>query len=153
MRIYIPLVAAELTSTTIAQRLAHGVTADLVRAVPDEDLEGHELIAFLAAADDSLRMLTSTDVARRLVASAEVPTDRIELPARNEDVLPTAVHLVGDVQWSEVESIHVDESDAEELLRRAIAGDDAAFEQSVELDMLWHDVLERDRLAEELLGK
>ena len=56
MRIYIPLDPSDLR-TDVSPRLVHAVTPQLKSAVPREDAEGWEMIATLAAADDSLRRL------------------------------------------------------------------------------------------------
>jgi hypothetical protein len=50
------------------------------------------------------------------------------------------------VDWSDVRAIHVDETDAETDVAAAAAGDDDAFERVVDLDLLWYDPAERDRI-------
>lgn len=145
MRIYIPATPADLRGP-ITPRLVHAVTDALKRAVPGEDLEGWEMIATLAAADDSLRLLA--DTARRIVCVAQVDDAALE----PDPQLPTAMRLLAEVPWDDVESILVDEPGNEELVRKAMAGDDDAFERSGDIDLMWYDVVERDMLARELAG-
>jgi hypothetical protein len=130
VRIYLPSVAAELSGTP-SVLLAHAVTEALRAEVTDEDDETLEMIALLAAADDSVRL-----VGERGSAAAT--------PAATG--LPTAVELAGPVDWSDVRAIHVDETDAETDVAAAAAGDDDAFERVVDLDLLWYDPAERDRI-------
>ena len=57
MRIYIPATAADLSAPEISARPAHAATAQLARALPEEDEEGLEMSASLCAADASLVLL------------------------------------------------------------------------------------------------
>jgi hypothetical protein len=146
VRIYLPSVAAELSGTP-SVLLAHAVTEALRAEVTDEDDETLEMIALLAAADDSVRLVgergSAAGRARRVVLAADVP-DSAATPAATG--LPTAVELAGPVDWSDVRAIHVDETDAETDVAAAAAGDDDAFERVVDLDLLWYDPAERDRI-------
>ncbi len=151
MRIYVPLTADDL-SKLIEPRVVHAVTSELRRAVPHEDDEGYEMIATLAAADDSLRLLAQQPdlVRRRLVCVAEVPNSSLQLPEQGSDLLPTAVHLEATLDWSKVESIHLDEEGGEALVQRAIDGDEQAFIESGDIELLWFDVSERLILSAQL---
>ena len=145
MRIYIPLTPEDLAAA-IEPRLVHAVTPELKRTVPREDDEGWEMIAPLAAADDSLRLLAGRQARRRMVCVAEVPGRALEHAAE----LPTARRLTASVEWGDVETILVDEPGYEELVSRAIAGEEAAFAATGDIDLLWYDVIERADLAAEL---
>ncbi len=143
MRIYIPLDPSDLR-TDISPRLVHAVTPQLKSAVPREDAEGWEMIATLAAADDSLRRMKESG--RRIVCVAEVP-DKV-LHVRDE--LPTARELTTTVAWEDVETILVDEPGYGDLIDRARAGDEKAFMATGDIDLMWYDVIEREALAVEL---
>ncbi|QOR46074.1 DUF6912 family protein [Trueperella pecoris] len=147
MRIYIPLTPLDLTAD-ITPRLVHAVTAELKMAVPNEDAEGWEMIATLAAADESLRRLgqTGASARRRMLCVAEVH-DRVLAPA---DDLPSARELTAAVSWADVETILVDEPGSEALVDRALAGDDQAFMSTGDIDLMWYDIIERSALAQEL---
>ncbi|MGO1172702.1 MAG: DUF6912 family protein [Actinomycetaceae bacterium] len=150
MRIYLPATPDELASAPAATH-AHAVTSDLMAAVPDEDEEGLEVIAFLAAADDSVRLHADrgADVGRalRVVLAADVPGGTV---TPEDGDLPSFVRLDAPVEWDEVAAIHVDEESAEEEVRRAAGGDDDAFERVAELDLLWFGPGERADLADRL---
>lgn len=173
MRIYIPLDAEDLNRDEISARLVHGVTGELKSAVPGEDLEGWELISTLAAADDSFRRLASSNhpgsapVLRRIVAVAEVSERALALTPGDADgqpdharddveadgeQLPTTRHLRAAVPWRDVVTILVDEPGSEELVSRALAGDEQAFMDCGDIDLMWYDVVERAALAAELIG-
>ena len=77
MRIYIPATAADLSAPESSARPAHAATAQLARALPEEDEEGLEMLASLCAADASLVLLAEPSVftifdpiCRRLCSSA-----------------------------------------------------------------------------------
>lgn len=148
MRVYLPATAADLHEPAISPRWAHAVTAALRGELPDEDDEGLEMIATLAAADDSVRLLGATDgPARRVVVAADVPDAAVRAPeVLGEDQLATAVELVAPVVWDDVVAIHADEADAAVDVAAAAAGDDDAFERAAERDLLWFDVIEREQL-------
>ena len=99
MRIYIPLILSDLAAEQIDVRRVHAVTPALRAAVPDEDAEGYEYMATLAAADDSLRLIGQNPdtYPRRLVALAEVPERAI---AGDED----AFMATGDIEllWFDI---------------------------------------------------
>ena len=152
MRIYLPATPADLprieTSAAgvvvaLESRRAHAVTAALRAALPDEDDEGLEYSAHLAAGDDSLSLLAEDDAVprQRLVLTLEVPDDAVVEVGASEAVLaPSAVQLAAGS--AAVHCLHVDEPDAVADVTGALAGDDAALERLVERDLLWYDALE-----------
>ncbi|MGC5615270.1 DUF6912 family protein [Georgenia sp. Z1491] len=147
MRIYLPATPAELAATPGAVH-AHAVTRDLAAAVPDEDEEGLELVAFLAAADDSVRRRSELDApgaARRVVVSADV-ADGAAIPVPGG--LPSLVRLEAPVGWDAVAAIHVDEASVQVDVEAAAAGDDEVFERVAELDLMWFDPSERATILE-----
>lgn len=146
MRIYLPASAADLEAEAgIAARPAHAVTPALRAVNPGESEEDLEVPAFLAAADASLALLTPSDMPRRLVVAADVPTAE---PTLGEDLTEVSAP---DVPWSAVVSIHADDPDdgeAADLVRAAVGGDEEAIEAAGDLDLLWFDVSERDLLRQ-----
>ncbi|WP_127131807.1 hypothetical protein [Georgenia sp. SYP-B2076] len=153
MRLYLPATAADLDNTAgITPRWAHAVTAALRAEMPEEDDEGLELVAMLAAADASVELIAADgSVARRIVVAADVPDTSVLPPeVLGEEQLPTAVELVAPVAWSRVVALHVDETEAVEDVAAAAAGDDHALERAADRDLLWFDILELDDLRREL---
>lgn len=144
MRIYVPLTPEELAAPEISPRLVHAVTPDLVRVLGTQDEEEREYVAFLAAADDSLRF--DSPIPRRVVVCADMPHASLELPNAEDQVIETGVHLIDALTWDRVDSIHVDEDESREIIAAAREGDDVAFEASADVDLLWYDVIERDAL-------
>lgn len=160
MRIYLPATSADLSRPAgVPPRWGHAVTAELRRALPEEDDEGLEASAMLAAADESIAHLraASSALPRRVVLAADVPDSSVVVPERarpwreGDDQLPSAVELRATVPWDAVVSIHVDAPDAEPDVTAALE-DDAAIDQAAEHDLLWHDIVEREVLARELRG-
>ena len=153
MRLYLPATAADLDdSTGITPRWAHAVTPALRAELPEEDDEGLEMTAMLAAADESVRRLAADgSVPRRIVVAADVPDTSVLPPeVLDEDQLPTAVEVVTPVAWSRVVALHVDEAEAAADVAAAAAGDDDALERAADRDLLWFDVIELDDLRREL---
>ncbi|WP_413450970.1 hypothetical protein AA0Y32_01275 [Georgenia phoenicis] len=160
MRIYLPATNADLSRPAgVPPRWAHAVTAELRRALPDEDDEGLEAAAMLAAADESVVHLraAASAVPRRVVIAADVEDSAVVVPGRarpwqpGDDQLPSAVEVRAIVPWTDVVSIHVDEPQAEGDVTAALADDDAV-DRAAEHDLLWHDIVEREVLARELRG-
>lgn len=151
MRVYLPATASELASDALSPRMAHSVTDDLAAALPEEDEEGLELTATLAAADDSVRLLVraTAEPPRRVVIAADLPAAACER-TRGPDQLETAVEVQAPVQWSLVAAILLDAPDAEADVSAAMSGDEAALDRAAEHDLLWYDVSERAELAAEL---
>ncbi|UNX55833.1 hypothetical protein MF406_06250 [Georgenia sp. TF02-10] len=154
MRLYLPATTADLRAETLAPPWAHAVTAALRAALPEEDEEALEMVATLAAADDSVRLIAARGAApRRLVAAAEVPASAVRADvARGPDQLPSVVELRAPVPWGWVVSLHLDEAAAAEDVAAAAAGDDDAFERAAERDLLWYDVTELAELRREVAG-
>lgn len=155
MRIYLPatlelLVGARSgaggrTTLDLEPARAHMVTAALAAALADEDEEGLEYAAHLAAADDALTELARRPHAPRLrlVLTLEVPDDVVVDAAGDAAILtPSAVDLVAPVTGAALVCAHVDEPDAAADVVATLAGDDAALERLVERDLLWYDATE-----------
>lgn len=150
MRIYLPATLDELdpadggsVSGPFAPRRAHAVTPALRAALPEEDEEGLEFAAQLAAADDSLlRVAARPGVPDlRIVLAADVP-DAAVTPATSADDAPSGVDVAVEVTLREVACAHVDEPEAAVDVRAALTGDEDAVERLAERDLLWYDVSE-----------
>ncbi len=155
MRVYLPATVADLQGEKgLGARWAHAVTAALRAAMPDEDDEGLEMTATLAAADESVeRLAADGSVPRRVVVAAEVPDGSVRAPeVLGEDQLESTVEVVAPVPWSEVVAIFVDEPEAAEDVAAAAAGDGKALDRAAERDLLWYDVVELADLRRELAG-
>lgn len=152
MRIFVPLVVGDLACVELSPRLVHGVTRDLLQVFPRVDQEGLEYVATMAAADDSLRLLNPDGSLgfRRIVGVADVKNAMLALPAADEQLLETAVYLEQTLQISEFVSFLVDEPGNEALVSRAVEGDEAAFLNTEEIELLWYDAVEREALFREL---
>lgn len=155
MRIYVPATFGELPSVSITRdglgsldlhpRAAHAVTAALESALADEDSEGLEYSALLAAADDDLALIAADEAAPRLrlVLTLEVPDAAVVPSTGDVTVLtPSAVDVAREVPGAVVVCAHVDEPEAAPDVAATIAGDDAAAERLVERDLLWYDASE-----------
>ncbi len=150
MRIYIPARIGDLAEPSVSPRVVHAVTHGLIQAIDVDEPEVLEAVAMNAAADDSLRLLeedvraAKSAIYRRCVIVAEV-ADTLVAEAAG-DVLPTALIVLHAVPWDRVESIHVDDRDAEQDVAEAAHGDEAAFERAADGELMWYDVLERNDL-------
>ncbi|MBU4214617.1 MAG: hypothetical protein KJ792_08185 [Actinobacteria bacterium] len=149
MRLYLPATLDEVVrpDDVLTPRSAHAVTPALRAALPDEDDEGLEFVAQLAAADDSLALLADQpDAPRlRLVVALDVAES---LTAPTSAVLgpPTLVQLLGPVSLGDADSLLVDEPDALDDVVDALAGDAQAGDRLEERDLLWYDVSEIGRI-------
>ncbi|KAE8763930.1 DUF6912 family protein [Georgenia thermotolerans] len=155
MRVYLPATAADLREERgVGPRWAHAVTAALRGALPDEDDEGLEMTATLAAADESVeRLAADGSLPRRVVVAADVPDASVRAPeVLGEEQLETAVEVVAPVPWSAVVAIFVDEPEAADDVAAAAAGNEQALERAAERDLLWYDVVELADLRRELAG-
>ncbi len=145
MRIYLPASLDQLDPTAgpLSARRAHAVTPALRALFPDEDDEGLEFAAQLAAADDSLEHLARhPDLPQlRLVVSVDVP-DAAVLPVTDDEDVPSAVEVVQEVPQSEVICVHVDEPGAAPDVALAAGGDESAVDRLDERDLLWYDASE-----------
>ena len=151
MRLYLPATLRELSLTDLGPRVASALTPELMRQLPDEDQDGWEMSAFLTAADASLLLIgASDDVPRRVVLAVEIANPLLSPLAESAaDLadLPSVIGTIDGVPWSAVVSIHVDGASAEDLVRAALAGDDEAYEQLGDVDLLRFDPTERAALA------
>ncbi|WP_297566019.1 DUF6912 family protein [uncultured Arcanobacterium sp.] len=159
MRIYIPLTAADLAAAEISPRRIYTVTPEFRSSYPDWGEENLEMATTLAAADESLRRLAEDSKSyRRLVGAGEVPAEAVVFAgAGNTAAENSAVEnelgageLRMPLAWSKIESLLVDESGWEDLVQRAIAGDEEAFLHTENIDLLWYDAAERALLYAEL---
>lgn len=145
MRIYLPASLDELdpASRPLSARRAHAVTPALRAMFPDEDDEGLEYAAQLAAADDSLELLGERPDSPQLrcVVSADV-ADAAVLALSDEDDVPSAVELTRAVPQTDVICAHVDEPAAAPDVALAAGGDDEAAARLDERDLLWYDATE-----------
>lgn len=152
MRLYFAVAPQELTADEFEPRTAYAVTPGLAAALPDEDEEGHEASAFLAAADVAVEC--AGEGGRRIVIAADAPARALP----GEDEHPGAVHMEEPVLWPAVAAVFVDAMEAVEDVRAAAhalaarlgAGgeeDDAALVELLERaaghDLLWYDPSER----------
>ena len=145
MRIYLPATLDEIDPSAgpLTARTVHAVTPALREMFPDEDDEGLEFAAQLAAADDSLALLGVRPEAprMRLVVSVDVAEDDVRhLDA--DDEVPSAVALLHQVDLDDIACVHVDEPGLGADVDGAAAGDDAAIERLDEHDLLWYDASE-----------
>ncbi len=152
MRLYLPATLDDLDpdadgAVTLTPRVAHAVTPALRAALPDEDEEGLEFSAHLAAADDSLALVGESADAPplRLVVTVDVPPEAVR-EAGSLDAGPSAVELVTRVGRDAIACVHVDEPALREDVRAALAGDEAAAERVADADLLWYDVAELGEL-------
>jgi len=159
MRLYVPATRDELDTVTttssratwpIGPRVAHAVTPALRAELPDEDDEGVEYAAWLAAADDSLGLvLQGAASPLRVVVTVEVPDGVVGDAVESGDgVSPSTVQVTDDVQ-AQVVCAHVDELEAgPDVLKVgqvAEADLDEALQAVVDRDLLWYDWTELDQ--------
>jgi hypothetical protein len=129
MRVYLATtmsgLAKLLTDESVAMPLAHAVTPALREWYVEGDAEELEYAALTAAARASLHELAADSGApsRRVVLAADVP-DAAARPA--PDVERAAVRLAGPVPLADVVSAHVDDAEAADDVRRAVAALGAA---------------------------
>lgn len=152
MRIYLAATLADLTQLSDGvELLASAVTPALHAALPEEDTEGLEMSAYLTAADLSvLRIAELAGAPRRVVVSVEATQDRLaELPSDLPAALRALPSLIGmlRVELGDVVAVHLDPDEAAPLVLAAAGGDDEAFDDLAEEDLLWYDPSElRDLL-------
>ncbi|MDY5585103.1 MAG: hypothetical protein SPG61_04875 [Arcanobacterium sp.] len=149
MRIYLPLLFHELQADLISPRIVHAATPALGKLYPDYDSEELEVVASLAAADECLNLARQTQQKlpkdfHRIVAVAEVANSVLQIPAKDRELLPTALLLQAEITWDLVESFLVDEPGSEELAIRAISGDQEAYLALEDVELLWFDAIERN---------
>jgi hypothetical protein len=157
VRIYLPSTLDELEATgspvpsddpdraagSFDARIVHAVTPALRAVLPEEDEEGLEFAALLAAADDALLRVAERPGAPRLrlVLALDVPES--ELTAIDDgDLAPSATLLPVAVGRHDIVCAHVDEPSASAEVERAVAGDADAAERLADRDLLWYDATE-----------
>jgi hypothetical protein len=179
MRIYVPatldeldsaVVASVATRWTVTARRAHAVTAALASALRDEDEEGREYAAFLAAAHDSLELIAARAGVPplRVVVSLDIPETAVALPggggfdggAYDGHFSPSTVLVTRDVHDVSVVAVHVDEPEAAADIQAVLAAADEesdaesasdvgatsvlddALQRVADRDLLWYDASE-----------
>jgi hypothetical protein len=150
VRVYVPGPAADLRRDTLTSTDAYAVTPALQAALPEDDAETREYVAYLGAVDDSAQLAAAAGaVPRRVVFAAEVAAAAVRHPEPEPDAggHPGLVRLRGPVAWRDVVAIHVDEAAAEPDVRAAAAGDTAAARALEDRDLMWYDPSERDALT------
>ena len=131
MRVYLPATTNVLRTLVEEGRLTGPSTAFAVTpalrqfyAVSEAGADEEELeyAALLVAARASLRLLDVDPFAarRRVVLAADVP-DGAVVPLDDPDADRGAVRVQGDVELRNVASAHLDDADAEEDVRAAVA--------------------------------
>ncbi len=138
---------------------AHAVTGALREWYAEGDGDELEYAASSAAAQQSLRVLTSPP--RRIVVAAEVP-DKSVRPGADAD-RPALVVVRDTVTLAQVVSVHVDDELAEDDVAAAVQAlpaadggdDDAGFlvDGAEGHELLWYDVTELDDVLAGLLHR
>src|SRR5687768_3421142 len=124
MRVYVPTTMTGLVKLlddgSVEAPVAHAVTPALREWYVEGDAEELEYSALTHAARASLHLLAADPAAapRRVVVAADV-VDTAARPA--PDVDRAAVRLNGPVTLRDVVSAHVDDTDAADDVRRAVA--------------------------------
>ena len=158
MRVYLPATTTVLRSLVDDGRLPAPQTVFAVTprlrdfyALSDAgaDTEELEYAALLAAARASLRLLDLDPLAarRRVVLAADVP-DAVVTPMDDPHVDPGAARLAYEVRLQDVASAHIDDAEAEDDVRAAVAvvleadlgSDDAQFvvDQAEGHELAWY---------------
>ena len=163
-RVYVPTTLSALAGTAkqgvlnpdaadTAPLQAHAVTSAIREWYTDDDVESLEFAALTEAAEASLRMLAEDPRSpRRVVLALDVPAQAVRPGGPHR----SSVTLEIEVALSDVVSLHVDESEAEDTILAAIAAlgaadagdEDAQFlvEEAQACDLLWYDISELDDL-------
>jgi hypothetical protein len=154
MRVYLPatfpIVAQLLEDGDLgpAPLTAFAVTPALREWYLDDDVEELEYAAAREAARGSLRLLDADPTAprRRVVLSADVPDDQIEV---RDDLDRGVVSLTATVPFAAVACAHVDDEDAVPAVRAAVVailaadlGDElaeAAVDDADGYELSWYD--------------
>jgi hypothetical protein len=147
VRVYIPAIPADAEAPDLSARPAFAVTPALRAELPDEDIEGLEYAAFLAAADASVPLLaTAPPPMRRTVIAADVPARHTTTP-EGPDPHPATIVLTAPVPWTAIAAIHIDEPDADADIRLALTGDQPATIRLEDRDLLWYAPTERGQIG------
>ena len=178
VRVYLPATLATLAAGYLAGEFgaghsAHAVTPALREWYVEGDQEELEYAALSEAVEASLRLLaaeqaTGAELAdryryRRVVVAADVaPADVVagagrtggdhQVPGDPADAVRSAILLGAPVPLRAVVSVHVDDDDAVDAVRDALAAlpaagqgdDDALFalDEALAHELLWYDVTE-----------
>ncbi|MCA5894625.1 hypothetical protein LEP48_14895 [Isoptericola sp. NEAU-Y5] len=161
MRIYVPATLDELDPATgaagrvrwdLPARHVHAVTPALEASLPDDDAEGHEYAAFLAAADDALALVAARPgvVPLRVVVSVEVGEQLVSAVEGGVDDVAESTVAVPAVPDVALVAVHVDEPEAAADVRAMLAAVDAdddaeldaALQRVTDRDLLWYDPTE-----------
>ncbi len=131
---------------------AHAVTPELETAWPEASEEEWEYVALVAAAEDSLALLTHDDVPRRVVLVLDVET---VLPGEDSGSA-TSVEVPDVVPFRLAAAVHVDDAEAAGAVadaRAALAqGADATavLERCLDHELGWYATQEVGALLDEL---
>ena len=166
MRVFLPStlpdLAGFLRAGHIDQRSGYAVTPALREAYASGDQEELEYVALTAAARSSLRLLAADPLAppRRVVLVGELGDDQVTWPGVDQDAEPAAVIVAAPVALAKLVSAHVDDEQAAQDIRAAIAAlpaadagdDDAAFEvdQAEGHELGWYATQELPHLIREI---
>ncbi|MFI5492819.1 DUF6912 family protein [Actinoplanes sp. NPDC051859] len=133
VRVYVPATVPMLAvlrdsgSLGNGELVAHAVTPSLREWYAEGDEEELEYVAFTRAAQTALQLLHHDPAAarRRVVVSADVPAARV---ARESGELGTSlVRLPQTLSLKEVAAVHVDSTDAAEVVGAAVDAVEAAL--------------------------
>lgn len=151
MRVYIAATAKDLSAAELTPARVHAVTPAVQAELPGEDEEMLELVAFLAAADESVILVAErSDRPRRVVIAADVDARGLA-PAEDPEDIATAMLPQGPIGWDAIAAIHVDDAFAESTVAKAARGDEQSADDLAEIDLAWYDATERVD-AREFLG-
>ncbi|MDO5722849.1 MAG: hypothetical protein Q4P33_00390 [Flaviflexus sp.] len=123
---------------------AHAVTKRLRAAFAGEDEEMLDMIATLAAADESLMM--DTGVPSRLIVAADGE-------ATPEGELETSVRLTEPISRRDIVAIFADEREIADEVVRARRGDEEARAVVDDAELLWYHPSEIDALVTDLTSR
>ncbi|HZG94880.1 MAG TPA: hypothetical protein VEZ46_09215 [Mycobacteriales bacterium] len=164
MRVYIPSTMEGLRVLQGDQRLSpaplhgHAVTPALRESYAVGDTEELEYVAQLAAASDSLCLLSedADQPRRRVVLAAELPEDEIR-PAEDGD--ESSVTILIEIPITHIQSMLVDDPAISDVIARAAdawpaaqtGDDDALFEldEATAHDLMWFAIQEISGLLED----
>ncbi|MGO1400873.1 MAG: DUF6912 family protein [Flaviflexus sp.] len=141
-RIFSAISLDDLEKAVLEIPSGHAVTPGVRAFFTEEDDEELDLIVQLAAADDHLT--SGAYVPFRLVIAFDGAAGSAD---ENE---PSRVSVGGQVRWRDVAAIFVDEEASAGTILSARKGDEDAYNDCADLDMLWYHPSERLKLAVEL---
>lgn len=148
VRVYLPAVLADVatlvrTGSLLPRTWGYAVTAAVRAADPDGDEDEWEFLAFAAAADASLALLSEGQAPpRRVVVSVDLPA---ELVQEQPDADAGLVGVATSVPRTAVAAVHVDGVQAVEQVAHVLQGAEPVGLDDIALE--WFDVSELDHLA------